>query len=313
MSMTKVERVRDTLAGKPVDRPPFSIWYHFGTQHSAPERTAQVHLEFFEFYDLDFLKVMNDYDYPMPDGMERMATPEDLKKVKPLNITRTPMGQQLKTIEIIAQSLQGKALFVDTVFNAWNTMRRNLVKEAMVDLMAVHEKALMEALQVVNENLIQYARASLARGSAGIFFSVPASAESVALEQYEKFMRPFDLAFLQAVRGQGEYHILHAHGEKLYFDRLLDYPVQAISWADLNGGPSIAEARKRTSLTLTAGIDHVRFPYLSAKIIRDQVQSAIAQGGGTKFILAPGCSVPTYSFPPLIRAARDAALGKDCP
>ena len=304
--MDKIERLRATLAGKPVDRPPFSIWYHFGNQHASPQRTAQVHLEFFEAYDLDFLKVMSDYDYPMPEGMEVMATPADLGRLTPFDVTKTPMGNQLQAIDLIAKALRGKALFVDTVFNAWNTIRRNLVKEAMSQLMAEYPRALETALEVVNANLIQYALASLERGSAGIFFSVPATAESVTLEQYEKFMRPFDLAFLQAIRGKGEGHILHAHGEKLFFDRLLDYPVKAVSWADLNGGPTIAEARQKTSLTLAAGIDHVKFPYVSARVIRDQVKSAIGQAGQTKFILAPGCAVPTYSFPPLIKAARDA-------
>jgi uroporphyrinogen decarboxylase len=304
--MNKIERVRATLAGKPVDRPPFSIWYHFGTQHASPELTAQVHLDFFENYDLDLLKVMNDYDYPMPKSMEVMATPDDLKGLQPLDVTRTPMGQQLKAIQIIAKALRGKALLVDTAFNAWNTIRRNLVKEAMPKLMDEYPDDLVEALKVVNQNLIQYALASLKRGSAGIFLSVPASAEFVTREQYEKFMRPFDLEFLRAIAGKGEGHILHAHGEKLYLDRLLDYPVQALSWADLNGGPTISEARKRTALTLMAGIDHVKFPYVSAKVIRDQVKSAVDQAGNTRFILACGCSVPTYSFPPLIRAARDA-------
>ncbi|MCJ7494889.1 MAG: hypothetical protein MUP68_11740 [Deltaproteobacteria bacterium] len=305
--MTKIERLRATLAGKPVDRPPFSIWYHFGTQHASPERTAQAHLEFFEAYDLDLLKAMNDYDYPMPAGMEVMATADDLKRLTPLDVSRTPLGQQLKAIELIAQALRGKALFVDTVFNAWNTLKRNLVKEAMAGLMADHPEAVLTALGVINFTLIQYALASLERGSAGIFLSVPATAESLTLEQYEQFMRPFDLEFLKAIQGQGEFHILHAHGEKLYFERLLDYPVQAISWADLNGGPTLTEARKKTSLTLMAGLDHVKFPYLSAKTIRDQVKSALSQAGNTKFILAPGCAVPTYSFSPLIKAARDAA------
>lgn len=72
------------------------------------------------------------------------------------------------------------------------------------------------------------------RGTAGIFFSVPASAEFITREQYEKFMRPLDLEFLQAIAWKGECHVLHAHGEKLYIDRLLDYPVQVISWADIN-------------------------------------------------------------------------------
>lgn len=305
--MTKIERVRAALAGKPVDRPPFSIWYHFGNQHASPERTAQVHLEFFEAYDLDLLKVMNDYDYPMPEGMEVMATPEDLKRLAPFDVTRTPLGRQLKAIELIAKSLQDKALFVDTVFNAWNTLRRNLVKEAMEPLMAKHPEALEAALQIVNDNLIQYALASLERGAAGIFLSVPASVESITPEQYARFMRPFDLQLLNAIRGKGECHILHAHGERLYLDQLLDYPAHALSWADLNGGPSIAEARRRIPLTLMAGLDHIKFPYVSARVIRDQVKNAVAQAGNTKFILAPGCSVATYSFPPLIKAARDAA------
>jgi uroporphyrinogen decarboxylase len=304
--MTKIDRVRAALAGKPVDRPPFSLWYHFGIQHGPGERSAQVHLEFFEAYDPDFLKVMNDYEYPMPQGMQVIATPADLERLTPLDITRTAMGNQLRAIEIIAKALWGKALFVDTVFDAWNTLRRNLVKEAMPKLMADHPRALQAALKVVNENLIQYALGSLARGAAGIFLAVPATAESVTLEQYEQFVRPFDLEFLKAIQGKGEFHILHAHGEKLYFDRLLDYPVQALSWADLNGGPTLAEARRKTSLTLVGGLDHVRFPYLSIPLIRSQAKAAVAQAGGSKFILAPGCSVPTYSFPSLIKAARDA-------
>ncbi len=305
--MNKIERVRAALAGGAVDRPPFCVWYHFGTQHASPERTAQIHLEFFDFYDLDFLKVMNDYEYPMPDGVEEIKTREDLKRVGPFDVSKSPLGQQLKAIEMIAGALQGRALFVDTVFNAWNTMRRNLAREAMAKFMAEDENALIEALGVVNENLIRYARASLERGAAGIFFSVPATEESVTFEQYEKFMRPFDRAFLKAIQGRGEFHILHAHGEKLYLNPLLEYPVNVFSWADQNGGPPIPEVRRRTSCTLASGLDHVRFPYLSAERIREQVRSALAQSGGTKFILAPGCSLPTYSFPTLIQAARDAA------
>jgi uroporphyrinogen decarboxylase len=305
--VNKIERVQATLAGEPVDRPPFCIWYHFGNQHASPEWTARAHLEFFAFYDLDLLKVMNDYDYPLPEGMDVMATPGDLECLTRLDMTRTPMGRQLQAIELIAKALRGTALLVDTVFNAWNTLRRNLVKEAMEPLMANHPQALEAALQVVNDNLIQYALATLEHGAAGIFLSVPASAEILTPEQYARFMRPFDLQLLQAVRGKGECHILHAHGEKVYLDQLLDYPVHALSWADLNGGPSIAEARGRTPLTLVAGLDHVRFPDLSAALIRAQVKSARAQAGNTRFVLAPGCSVPTYSYPPLIRAAREAA------
>ncbi len=42
---------------------------------------AQVQLDFFAHYDLDLLKMMNDYDYPMPAGMDVMATPADLGRL----------------------------------------------------------------------------------------------------------------------------------------------------------------------------------------------------------------------------------------
>src|SRR5262249_27386075 len=119
--MDKIERVRATLAGRPVDRAPFTVWYHFGNQHASAERAAAVHLEFFEAYDFDLLKVMNDYDYPMPDGMTTVATPQDLAALCAFEPRDTPMGIQLGAVEIIARTLRGRALFVDTVFNAWNT------------------------------------------------------------------------------------------------------------------------------------------------------------------------------------------------
>jgi uroporphyrinogen decarboxylase len=303
--LNKIERVRAALAGRPVDRAPFTVWYHFGTQHAPAERAAQVHLEFFDHYDLDLLKLMNDYDYPMPAGMEVIASAADLAKLQPFDPVKTPFGTQLLTVEMVARALRDRALFVDTVFNAWNTLKRNLVREAMPALMAEQPKALEAALGIVNDNLIRYAQASLARGAAGIFLSVPATAESLTLEQYERFMRPFDLQLLQAVAGRGECHVLHAHGERLYLDRLLDYPVHALSWADLNGGPALADMRRRSPLTLMAGLDHVKLVESSAGLVRGQVRRALAEAGSTRFILAPGCSLPTYAYPPLIRAARE--------
>jgi uroporphyrinogen decarboxylase len=123
-------------------------------------------------------------------------------------------------------------------------------------------------------------------------------------------MRPFDLAFLEAIRPFGECHILHAHGSRLYLDRLLDYPVHAISWADRQSGPSLTEMRGLTPRALVGGIDHVNFPYTSAARIREQVRSAVAEAGARKLLVAPGCAIPSYSFPELIRAAR-VELGKD--
>jgi hypothetical protein len=159
---------------------------------------------------------------------------------------------------------------------------------------------------VINSNLIQYALASLERGAAGIFLSVPAASGTLSEEEYETFMRPFDIGLLKILQGKGECHVLHAQGENPYLDRMLDYHVQVLSWADLNGGPTIAQARKKTSLTLMAGIDHVHFPCMSVRGVKEQVQGALAQAEDTKCIPAPGCELPSYGLPPLIRAVHEA-------
>jgi uroporphyrinogen decarboxylase len=305
--MNRVQRVRAAVAGEAVDRPPFTLWYHFGLQHAPAERTAQAHLEFRAAYDLDWLKLMNDYAYPMPAGVETVRTAEDLARLEPLDLARSPLGEQLRVVEQVVGALRGEALVVDTVFNAWNTLRRNVVKDAMGALMREAPEELEAALAVVNDGLVRYAQASLDRGAAGIFLSVPAAEEMVTPAEYERFMRPYDLTLLHALRGRGELHVLHAHGARLHFDRLLDYPVHAISWADREGGPTLAEARKRTPRALMGGLAHTGFAYASAARIRGELREAVATAGPRGLFLAPGCAVETYTFPELIRAARDEA------
>jgi hypothetical protein len=55
------------------------------------------------------------------------------------------------------------------------------------------------------------------------------------------------------------------------------------------------------------GISQGRFAYESAAHIRGQIRGAIADAGREKLFLAPGCALPSYTFPELILAARDAA------
>src|SRR5204862_7857199 len=97
------------------------------------------------------------------------------------------------------------------------------------------------------------------------------------------------------------------HGSRLHFDRVLDYPVHGVSWADREAGPSLAEARRRTGLAFVGGIAQTSLPHVRPAVIREQVRRAHAGAGRRKLSLAPGCSLPTSSSVDLIRAARDAA------
>src|SRR5688572_24653402 len=66
--MTRTERVRATLDGEEVDRPPFCFWHHF-QPHGSGRRLAEATIGFFdEEFDLDIAKIMPDLPYPFPRG-----------------------------------------------------------------------------------------------------------------------------------------------------------------------------------------------------------------------------------------------------
>ncbi len=152
--MNKKELVDQVLAGEAVERPPLSLWYHFGVQHGSGEDFAKIALDYFNHYDFDFLKVMNDYFYPVPEGCEALKTNSDLKKIKPVDPRKTEWVEQLKALEMIGEEIGDTAYYIDTVFDPWQSLHRNLAAENMQHLMMNEPKALKEALEVVADNLI---------------------------------------------------------------------------------------------------------------------------------------------------------------
>ena len=127
--MNKIERVDRVLSGEPVDRPPVTLWYHFGVQHLGGEHFAKITTDFFKFYDFDYLKVMNDYFYQPPEGLESVKTRDDLKRVVHFDVEKSHWQEQFKALEYISTELKGKAYFIDTVFDPWQSMRRNMAGE----------------------------------------------------------------------------------------------------------------------------------------------------------------------------------------
>lgn len=305
--LSKIERMNAIFAGEEVDRPPFSLWYHFGLQHAPGELHAQAQLDFYRAYNLDWLKVMSDYSYPFPSGVSDFRSKDDLLKLDRFDIEKSPYNEQLKAIGIISTELKGETIFLDTVFNPWNIIHRAMLKEKMSQYMREEPEALHYALEVVTDNMIAYCRKIIERGANGVFISVPASSEYVSHGEYTTFMKPYDLKLFRTVREFAPIIIAHIHGDDLHFEDVLAYPADGINWADRAAGPGLAEARTMYDGVLMGGIDHIQFSYTQLSALRKQTQDAIRVGGTRKFILAAGCSVQTYAFPEIIRGVCQAA------
>jgi uroporphyrinogen decarboxylase len=306
--MNKIERVDRVLQGIKVDRPPLSLWYHFGVQHSSGEQFARLTLEYFDYYDFDFLKVMNDYFYPSPNGLEAAKTKDDLNRITLFDVEKSSWREQFKALEIIRKHLEGKAYFIDTVFDPWQSIRRNMAGEHMKALMKNEPQALMKALEIVSDNLIAYCEKSLRSGSAGIFMSVIAGRESVTREELRTFIKPFAMRVFEAVASLGKMNTLHIHGEDLFFDDFLDFPADVFNWWDRGPhGPALADVKERIAGCVMGGIDQTAVSRNTRKFLKDHVGEGLKLGGNQRFFLANGCSIDSWTYPASIQTIVEAA------
>jgi uroporphyrinogen decarboxylase len=124
---------------------------------------------------------------------------------------------------------------------------------------------------------------------------------------FRSFMRPYDLRMLEAMEGMAR--ILHVHGVGVDVTRVLDYPCEAISVSDrLPGNPSIRTLRAMTSRCLMGGVNEAAIAERSIPATRAEVRDAIAQNGGMRgLIISPGCTIPTQTPTPALRAMVEEA------
>ncbi|MEN3332932.1 MAG: uroporphyrinogen decarboxylase [Blastocatellia bacterium] len=291
--MNKIERLTHALRGEDVDRPPFSFWYHFGLQHGPGRKHAEAEIDFYRAYDLDFLKVMNDYPYPLPAGFEAIDSADDWQRLEPISADHLCWTEQLTALSLINDHLGKEALYIDTIFSPWTTARRLTRTGSIKEVYERHPEALLAAMAAIAMSLANYARAAIERGAAGIFLSLGAATDEVmSEEEYKTWGRPFDLQILDAVRA-APFNVLHIHGRQLHFDALLDYPVSAINWSHRLTPPSLAEGRRRSGKTVMGGIDETTAAHFAPSEIARQITDSIQEVGARGLIITPGCSVPT--------------------
>ena len=294
------------LKGEEVDRPPFSFWYHFGLQHMPGRKHAEAEIDFYRAYDLDFLKVMSDYPYPLPDGLEALETEADWKRVAPISADDRCWSEQLTALSIISDAIGKEALFIETIFSPWTTARRLGRSGALTVARRQYPETLLAAMDAIATSLADYSRQAVSRGAAGIFLSLGAATEDVmTAEEYEVWGRPFDLKILEAIR-EAPFNVLHIHGKRIHFDSLLDYPSSALNWSHFATDPSLKEGKSRSGKTVLGGIDEAVASHVSPPEIAEQVTNAIQEIGTRGLIITPGCSIPTDTQELNLRAVKSA-------
>jgi uroporphyrinogen decarboxylase len=177
------------------------------------------------------------------------------------------------------------------------------------DDLRLNPNGLIPMLERVCDALRDSMHAVSDAGCDGVFYSIngaitPPAKRGIDDATYRTFVRPYEIRMAEAMAGM--VRVLHVHGSSLTIERVLDCPFEVPSVSDrLKGNPTLAELRGLTDRRLMGGIDESSIIEMSLPEVRAQVRDAIAQAGRERFILSPGCTIPTQTPRYLPKALRE--------
>jgi uroporphyrinogen decarboxylase len=302
------ERFLAAVAGEPVDHPPCSVWLHFVTDRLPGEETARRHARFVRDYGWDFCKLMNDYRYPLPEGMETLEKPADMLRFAPQPMSADSFAEQLRCIRALRAELGPDMPIVDTTFDPFQQVMRK-VGFSRAAMVYANPRESLPMLEAVCETMCAFMREARAAGADAMLFSIngairPPNPKGVDEATFRTFLRPFDLRMLEAMEGM--VRILHVHGTEIDLSRVLDYPCEVISLSDrLPGNPSLADVRRLTDRCLMGGIDEATVFEKSLPEVRAELRDAVAQVGARRLMITPGCTIAPQTPQHILRCVRE--------
>ena len=309
--MNKRDRFIAAVNGGDVDHPPCTVWVHFVTDALPGDEAARRHATYVRTYDWDMCKVMHDYRYPLPDGIETLTSPQDMLQFEKLPGTIPNFAEQLKLIRTLRRDFGPDMPIVDTFFDPFQQVMRK-AGFSCAKLVYANPREATRMLDAVTATVCEYMHELKAAGCDGVLYSIngaiaPPGERGIDDETFRTFMRPFDLRVCEAM--QGMVRILHVHGTHVDMKRVLDYPVEVFSVSDrLAGNPSLAQLRKLTDKCLMGGINEQKIQERSLPEIRAEMQDAYRQAGKRKFMLTPGCTSAPQTPEHILRCVRTTSL-----
>jgi uroporphyrinogen decarboxylase len=308
--MTSRERVLNAMNNKPVDRIPFSFWFHFlRDEHIVDgmrnpelmEQNYRGHKWFVEEVQPDFVKIMSDglFRYPGIDlGSVRRI--DDLADIRELDDQDPWIDANVAHVSRVV-ALDADRCYFYNVFSPSMLLRIYAGEERYFELLREDARKFAEALEVMARGIAKMVRGVLSEGGAdGIFFCAQnTNIDRLSDAEYAEYIRPSDFIVLDAANALSENNILHIcgyEGRRNRLEQWVDYRCRAVNWAVNVEGVGIAEGRKLFGDRAAIGgfVNTVQgVLYTGGKEqIEAWVDKFVAEAGSTGTMLAADCSLP---------------------
>jgi uroporphyrinogen decarboxylase len=314
------------LRGEPVDRVPLSFWMHnFAAENTVEDFVAES-LRLAKVFDWDYLKPQSRAQcFAEAWGLRYQASGQravsytrthapcadaaDLRRLKPVEPAAGALGEQLAALRQIRAGVGPETPIIWTVFSPLMVVPY-LLPGGVEQVLAIGRQepaALESALDAIAHTLGAYTRLALAAGADGLFYATNvARRDLLSVAECRRFQRPYDLAVLAAA-APAPFNVVHVCGSGVLFDEFVEYPVQATSWAQAEGNPSLAEGHRRTGRAVMGGLPaKPLLATLSAEVVAARARAAVRDTGARALLLGPDCSINPDTPDALLHAARAA-------
>jgi uroporphyrinogen decarboxylase len=318
------QRLEACLSGQSLDRPPIALWRHFPVDDQSPETLAAATLNWQKIYDWDLVKVTPASSFCLKDwgmqdawkghtegtreyGTRVISGPKAWSRLKVLDPDAPHLAAQLKCLALIRKELPRETPLVQTIFSPMSQAKNLVGGSELLVHARQHSEALKRGLEIIAESTRRFIKAAIDQaGIDGIFYAVQhAQAQLLTESEFLEFGGAFDLPVLESSKSLW-LNVLHLHGENVYFDAVIDYPVQVINWHDRDTDPALREGLGRFQGALCGGLSRDTMVYGNAAAVQSEAADAIGQTDGRRLLLGTGCVVPVIAPHGNLLAARNS-------
>lgn len=318
--MTKKERVIAAIEQRDGDGIPSGFSLHFPDHQKKGDACVKAHLDFFRDTDTDICKIMNENLIP---SFGPIHTPEDYDRLIPaLSMNDEFMEAQMKLTKEILKGCDKDVFTMGTLHGICASgihpieqtgVNYYAARQMQTDFLGWNEKSMLSAMQRITDVLCDLARSYIEMGVDSVYYAaLGGECCFFTDEEFAKWIKPFDLQVMEAIKAAGGYSFLHICKDGLSMERYRDYADYAdvVNWGIYEVPYSMSEGKELfQGKTMMGGLPNHRGVLVdgSGQEIREEVERIIECNGKTGLILGADCTLATDQDLTKVRAAVDFA------